>query len=108
MTLLRPARARAYVNHGRWIAECPAECGSAVRLEPGQTLFHCSECSTISEVEWPEQADAIWEALLQRRLARTRNWFPVGHPLAVRAGCPQGQSPRELLDEQRENEDGMD
>lgn len=108
MTLLRPARALAYVNHGRWIADCPAECGNAMRLDPRQGVFACQECYTMSEVEWPEDAERIWEALLGRRLARNRNWFPVGHPLALRCGLPQGQSAKQLLDEQRENEDGVD
>jgi membrane-associated phospholipid phosphatase len=103
---LLTTRARAYVNYGRWIAECPHECGSALKLEPGQTFFHCSECGAISSVEWPDNADEIWEALSARPMPRTRNWFPSGHSLALRAGCPHGQTVAELRQETMDNTEG--
>jgi hypothetical protein len=99
MTLLTPARARAYVNFGRWVSDCPQECGCALQLEPGQMLFPCPECKVISEVEWPDNADAIWEALAKRPAPKTRNWYPAGHDLAVRFGIAHGQTVKELDDE---------
>lgn len=106
MTALISNKARAYVNHGRWIAECPYECGSAVVLQPGEAAFHCSECLSISPVEWPLNAQDIWDALAERRLPRTRNWFPPSHDLALRAGLPHGQTPDELRTEQKDHEEG--
>lgn len=106
MTALISNKARAYVNHGRWIAECPYECGSAIVLKPGETTFHCSECLSISPVDWPSNAQDIWDALVERRLPRTRNWFPTGHDLALRAGLPHGQTPEELRTEQKDHEEG--
>lgn len=103
--LIASGKARAYVNHSRWIAECPFECGSARALEKGETFFQCSECLSISPVEWPADPDGIWEALAERRLPRTRNWFPPGHTLAVKCGLPHGQSPADLRNEQKENEE---
>lgn len=102
--LILPPRARAYVNHGRWIAECPYECGSALQLFGREGVMRCTECHSISPIEWPDDADDIWEALEERRLPRTRNWFPEGHHLALKSGQPHGQSAKELRDEQRENE----
>jgi hypothetical protein len=67
-------------------------------------MFACPECHSMHEVEWPDNAADIWDALMQRPLARTRNWFPSGHDLALRANCPHGQTPAELLEEQGEYE----
>lgn len=103
MTLLKPARARAYVNFGRWIADCPLECGSALALTPSQESFHCPECHAVSLVEWPTNPDKIWDALQERPARRNQNWFPKNHTLAVRAGCPHGQTVKELKDETEEN-----
>jgi Fe2+ or Zn2+ uptake regulation protein len=97
-------RARAYVNFGRWVAECPYLCGSAMQLEPHETHLRCTECLTISEIEWPPNADEIWQALEERRAPRNRNWFPAGHELALRAGCPHGQTVEELRQETRDHE----
>lgn len=104
--LITPAKARAYVNHSRWIAECPMECGCARVLQRQETMFHCSECGALTQVEWPANADEIWEALQERPLPRTRNWFPEEHHLALKCGAPHGQTPKELREEQRENEGG--
>lgn len=102
--LLTPAKARAYVNHGRWIADCPCECGSALSLEPKQTAYHCPECEWIGQVEWPDNADEIWEVLQERHVPRTRNWFPDNHFIALRTGSPHGQTVKELMQETAENE----
>lgn len=100
--------ARARVNHGRWIADCPRRyCANAMRLEPRQAMFHCGGeggCRMVAEIEWPSDADGIWEALLERPVPVTRNWYPAGHDEAVRLGLPHGQTPEELRAEQRHYE----
>lgn len=101
------SRARAYVNFGRWISDCPNGCGSAASLEPGQTMFHCGGtggCGQMASVEWPADAQEIWDALEERSRPKNRNWFPDGHELALRAGCPAGQTPEELRREAAEAE----
>ena len=81
--------ARAYVNHGRWVADCEQPyCNGAESLEPRQALVHCSNCHWEGMVQWPPDADAIWEVLAVRPVPQTRNWFPSGHELALRSGCP--------------------
>lgn len=102
MTLITN-KARAYVNFGRWIADCPMDCGSALALQGGQGMFHCPECNYMAEVEWPNNADAIWQQLMHRPAKRNRNWFPSNHQLALRSGSPHGQSPAELAEETEEN-----
>lgn len=102
--LITPPHVKAYINHGRWIAECPFECGSARQLQPNEQTFHCSECQSVLSVKWPDNADEIWEVLAERRAPRTRNWFPVGHPLAEKHRLPTGQTVKELREEQKENE----
>jgi len=78
-------------------------------LEPGQAQFFCSPpggCGHIAEVEWPENLQEILDALSERPLPKNRNWFPVGHELGVRAGCPTGQTPEELRAEAEEMTNG--
>jgi hypothetical protein len=105
MAQLITLRARARVNHGRWITDCPRPyCANAMLLTPGQAAFHCAGeggCRMVAEVEWPADADGIWAALLERPVPGTRNWYPAGHPEAVLMGLPHGQSPTELRDEAR-------
>ncbi len=102
------AAARARVNHGRWIADCPRRyCANAMRLEPGQATFHCGGaggCLMVADIEWPADADSIWEALLERPVPTTRNWYPDGHVEAVRLNLPHGQTAADLRAEQREYE----
>lgn len=108
MNLLRPALARAYVNHGRWVADCPQPyCYNAEPLQPGQWMFQCTDtaCLVMSEVEWPSPMEAhnIWKALLERPNPANRNWFPAGHPLAEAAGKPHGLTAAQLAQETTEN-----
>lgn len=106
MTTLITSQARAYVNFGRWIADCPTGCGNAAGLQPGQGTFMCNPpggCGFMTSVEWPNNANEIWEALEERPIPKTRNWFPSNHDLALRAGCPHGQTPADLRDEAKEN-----
>lgn len=104
--LLAAARARARVNHGRWIADCPRPyCANAVKLDPRQPLFHCAGeggCQMIADIEWPPDADDIWQVLLERPVPATRNWYPPDHDEAVRLSIPHGQSVADLRAEHRE------
>ena len=108
MATLITIRARARVNHGRWIADCPRPyCAHAMRLTPGQAAFHCGGeggCQLVAEVEWPADADGIWAALVERPVPGTRNWYPAGHAEAVQLGLPHGQSAGDLRAETREYE----
>lgn len=101
--MLHTTRARAYVNFGRWVADCPAGCGSARQLASHEAMFACGECHTISPIEWPDQADEIWEALQKRKFPKNRNWYPAEHDVALAAGAPHGQSAKELDEETHEN-----
>ncbi len=99
---------RAYVNHGRWVADCiRPHCGGAELLRRHQSVSECFECHLVTPVEWPPDAGQIWEALMERPVPATRNWFPVDHPVAVRAGCPHGQSVVELYAEAAEHENEL-
>lgn len=91
---------RAYVNHGRWVADCSREfCNNAMQLTAGQGAFRCSNCGLDAAVVWPPDADEIWRVLERRPVPQTRNWFPLDHDLAVRAGIEHGQSVADLLAE---------
>lgn len=98
--------ARAYCNHGRWVADCPRQyCGNAIALLPKETQFHCAGeggCQLLTEVEWPRDADAIWEALDVRPVPGTRNWAPAGHRQAIACNVPDGQTVAELIAENHE------
>lgn len=73
---------RAYVNHGRWLAECPsAGCGGAVITDSSDPLFLCYQCGRgWYNVIFPPQKTTIEALLLVRpRIGNhpsTRNWIP--------------------------------
>lgn len=67
----------AYVNHGRWVADCP-DCNGAEFVSMGAP-FMCSNClnggsGVYRPVTIPAQRDAIERRLLQRKRVETRNW----------------------------------
>lgn len=49
----------AYLNWGRWVANCPT-CPNALALDPGQAVFSCGTgvgaCGTVADVEWPSES----------------------------------------------------
>lgn len=111
----------AYVNHGQWVADCPAPgCGDARALFPqdpitgipSPTPVYLQQCANGHEFRIdapPDEFRARIEAVLADRLsAKRRNWFPRDHPLAITAGWPHGQSVAELRQETErgEAEDG--
>lgn len=99
------ATARAYINHGRWVADCPRDlCTYAFELAPEQATYVCRTrqgkgCGMEAPIEWPPNADEIWAELERRPVESVRNWFPSGHPLAVAAGLPHGQTVADLAAE---------
>lgn len=60
----------AYVNHGRWVADC--RCNGAELVAPGEDLL-CGSCGTTTPVKFPPNADEI-DALLSKRLPVNQNW----------------------------------
>lgn len=75
----RAVLAFAYVNHGRWVADCPAGCGGAELAR--DVVFMCRECGNVATrhrpvpLVWPAEEDlrAI-EAALVVRPVLNRNW----------------------------------
>jgi hypothetical protein len=93
--------AAAYVNWGRWVADCPRwpGCSNAAELEEGQEAAHCEPpagCGAAYRVIWPADAAQIWAALEQRPSPQTRNWYPAGHDRAAAYGLPAGETPAGL------------
>lgn len=78
---LKAAHAIAYVNHGRWLADCPFNCGGARMVQPNVD-FWCVFCGNADAggqsvpVDWPGNPDQIEEVLKYRQLERYRNWTP--------------------------------
>lgn len=70
-----------YVNHGRWIAECP-DCHGAQLASRADLRFMCNNCANAvigglwRPVVWPKDPDKIAALLEERPLAHTRNWTP--------------------------------
>lgn len=112
---------QAYVNYGRWVADCPAVgCNSAAQLrgsappEPEisaliltdeqdkqmpwkrDEMFYCTACGQLAQVIWPDDEIGIFETLCERRNQANRNWYPNGHTFAVEHGLCCGQSVEEL------------
>ena len=72
----------AYVNEGRWVADCPtAGCGGAMVLMRG-TPFFCGNCLNVEighrwrPVRWPADRQLIERALAPRMLPEQANWLP--------------------------------
>lgn len=101
MYIAEKPKSYVYINFGRVIADCPVECGNAIQLQPGQTTFFCQGgggCGTMGEIVWPSNIDDLIE-VLSDRLPKFQNWFPENHSLALKAGCPHGQTVEELREE---------
>lgn len=68
----------AFVNHGRWIAQC--ECGGAEVVDPKDPFFLCLNCHNdefggrMRLVRFPADQRLVEAALLERKDPRTRNW----------------------------------
>jgi hypothetical protein len=98
-----------YINWGRFVADCPAPgCGDAREVEPGQKTMTCcvgENCpGHTSDLGWPTGVPQVMAALQERISEKRRNWFPDGHPFAVAAGLPHGQSVAELRQETERGE----
>ena len=64
----------AYVNHGRWVVDCPEPyCGGAGLAE---TVLVCENCKRVTQVVWPTNRTDIDRALVPRPVPQTRNWTP--------------------------------
>lgn len=111
MTTAAAPVALARVYRGEWIADCPRpHCGNAEKLAAWQPLFACSNlwCGIQVPVTWPPDAGAILEVLRGRGAAQWMNWFPAGHPVAVAAGCPHGQTVDDLITESAEHAEELE
>lgn len=63
----------AYVNHGRWVVDCPtAYCTQAWLATPGPVT--CSECGSTFAPVFPIDKHLIDAALDARLVPATRNW----------------------------------
>ena len=75
-------KAVAYVNHGRWVADCPDRCGGAMLLDPNLP-YMCGECFNIiiggkwRLIQWPTDRLEIEMVLDKRPFSINRNWWPV-------------------------------
>ena len=67
----------AYVNHNRWLVDCPCGSGAAVDVEADPPVARCYEDGVVhTQVTLPPDRAAIDAALLRRPLAATRHWHP--------------------------------
>ena len=70
----------AEISHNRWIAHC--ECGGCEVVDPEAPLFYCFSCYNIADdgkariATFPDDWDAIEQALMARSDPLTRNFVP--------------------------------
>lgn len=67
----------AYVNHSRWVANCPCGGGIAAWVENPRGV--CMSCGTVRPIRFPDRWEIV-ERLLLGRPAVNRNWWP-GEPI---------------------------
>ena len=65
-------KVRAYVNEGRWVADCP-HCGAGMLCAAANPATCCLGCGRVFSVTWPKRADEA-VALLEVRPVRNQNW----------------------------------
>lgn len=66
----------AYVNQGRWVADCP-ECNGGIACWPEHDHGACLDCGRVYKVTFPTAASiAKAEKALSRRPPANRNWRP--------------------------------
>jgi len=74
----KASRVKAYINHGRWVANC--ECGGAEVVSPSDPIFMCLSCfnaadkGELRKVEFPKDRKLIEAVLLNRKEPGSRNW----------------------------------
>jgi hypothetical protein len=98
--------ALAYLNWGRWVADCPEPgCNDARAVYhrvtgQRQTEDMCAK-GHLFRIDMPPPAleSQLVAVLSERALESDRSWYPKGHPRATLAGLPTGQSVAELVDE---------
>ena len=71
--------ALAYLNHGRWVVDCPRDGCPEAHLADSD-LFVCANCGLVSKVVIPDEMFAVNEIVEKRPVPQTRNWRP-GEPL---------------------------
>ncbi|MGW0805943.1 hypothetical protein [Nonomuraea sp. NPDC002799] len=95
--------AYARVDDGRWLADCPAGCGSACELVAGEGRYWCTECGTggtgqSAPLVWPARIEQLTANL--ESLPRTLQFWPcppctasqrAGRDLCVPCRHMQGQ-----------------
>jgi len=82
----------AYVNHGRWVADCP--CNGAELVAPGE-LMVCGSCGARNEVKFPANIDGI-EGALEMRPPTNQNWHGESVESLVAENIDHGLLPEDL------------
>lgn len=71
-----PRKPGAYVNHGRWLIDCP-NCGAGAGVWAETTDALCFSCGHRYKVVLPSRADQeVAEAILNDRPLQNQNWDP--------------------------------
>lgn len=79
--IAKDAPVEVYVNHGRWVVECP-DCNGAQLACRTDPRFMCNECGNVvcgnlwRPVVWPPNSTSI-DSMLQNRPVRNQHWYPA-------------------------------
>lgn len=102
-------KALAYLNHGRWVVDCPADgCTDAravytVSDVQRNTEDTCARGHHFEIVMPDEQTERqIVAAVSERPDDADRAWYPAGHARAIIHGLPTGQTVADLHEETRQ------
>jgi hypothetical protein len=107
-------KALAYLNHGRWVADCPEPGCTDARLvyevhpktgvPTGRKLTEdvCANGHRFELVMPPAEFEAQVTAAVAERVDADKGWYPRGHQRAMLAGLPTGQSIDDLVRENHE------
>jgi len=95
--------ALAQINHGRWIATCPA-CGVGVEyVDPEEKIFYCFSCGNYAiggdgrRVQFPRNWVAIEKRVMERPVKKRKGANYIDREfMAETVGEPRNWQPKEM------------
>ncbi len=67
-------KAYAYVNGGRWVADCPV-CNGGIACWTENPDGACLDCGNVFKIGFPDDIEQV-EAALEKRPTPRQNWLP--------------------------------
>lgn len=95
--------AKPYVNHGRWVADCPdPDCAGCEVVEPTDPVFMCLSCGNLHT----QQGNRVWLLTVDfpvHNIMQAATRALLKRPRIFRNWAPETESVQDLLEENEKN-----